>query len=146
MTHLASTLITLALMWVLCGSAQAETLDEASNATLRECQANWTGADPNDPDKIPRMVCQRWNQWPVENHKTPMWPIPDAHGCCDWRGVSFCRKPQPKVIERRVYVPVPVPVPLPTPSQRIEIEREPTHCYSWCEGSGNFRQCYQDCD
>jgi hypothetical protein len=51
-----------------------EQLDEGSKQTLAGCQAKWIGANPNDSDldKIPPMVCQRWNQWLVENHMTPM--------------------------------------------------------------------------
>jgi hypothetical protein len=148
MSNVSRTVIALGLALGLCGSAAAETLDEASKATLRECQAKWTGADPNDPDldKIPPMVCQRWNHWLVENHMTPMWPIEDEKGCYDWKGVTFCKKPQPKVIERKVYVPVPVPVPQPSPPQRVIIERQPTHCWSQCDGFGLSRTCYQDCD
>jgi hypothetical protein len=57
-----------------------EQLDEASKQTLAECRAKWTGANPNDSDldKIPPMVCQRWNQWLVENQMAPMWAMTPA--------------------------------------------------------------------
>jgi len=124
--------------WCLSAWA-ADTLDEAAKQTLAECRAKWTGDGDNAPQ-----VCVRWNAWLIENGLPPIWPVEDAHGCYDWRGRHFCKSPQPRVVERQVYVPVPVAPPIVQQRQTIIMPPpEPRHCRTWSDGIGIATQIWE---
>jgi hypothetical protein len=122
--------------------------DRGARATLEGCRTKYDGSNSGDAP----MVCIGWNKWLLDNGMTPMWPIEDANGCYWWRGHEFCRDksaPAPRVIERKVYVPVPVYQAPVVQQQQVIVNPAPppsTNCYSWCDGLGISRMCYQRCE
>jgi hypothetical protein len=62
-------------------------LDEVIKKTLAECREKYTSS-ADAP-----LLCARWNDYLIEHHQTPIWPVEDASGCYEWRGQRICKDP-----------------------------------------------------